>query len=75
MRRKLGITAEMVKAEAERRITSRYPIWRQLNITDEGGEAKAEMRAFIDHVRAASNGIEARSPIPHDYAADHHWSS
>jgi hypothetical protein len=64
----------MVKAECQRRIEARYPVWKQLNVAEEGGEGRAEMRAFIDAHRAASNRIEAMRPIPHDFAADHHWN-
>jgi hypothetical protein len=29
--------------------------------------------AWIKSVRAASDAIEAMSPIPHDYASDQYW--
>jgi hypothetical protein len=74
MRFDVRVTADMVKAEAERRIVDRYPIWRQINIMDEGGDVRAQMRSFISQVRTASNRIEAMKPIPPDYAADQHWN-
>lgn len=74
MRLRIAVTPEMVKAECQRRIEARYPLWKQLNLAEEGGAARAEMRAFIDALRSASDRIEARSPIPPDYAADHHWN-
>ncbi|MDF2797508.1 MAG: hypothetical protein K0R85_252 [Devosia sp.] len=70
----LQITTTMVKAEAQRRIEAAYPLWRQLNITREGGEDLARMSRAIDAIRAASNRLEAREPIPPDFAADHHWN-
>jgi hypothetical protein len=62
-----------VKAEAARRIEERYPLWKQLNAIRSGGTGLATMTAFIDAIRAASNSLEAMKPIPHDFAADHHW--
>lgn len=62
-----------VKMEAARRIGERYPVWRQLNLMREGGEALTEMGAAIDAIRDASNTIEAMDPIPQDFAADHRW--
>lgn len=69
----LDITAIDTKAEAERRIVARYPLWRQFNIIRKGGEALAEMSAFIDRIRAASNRLERLPRIPTDYRDERHW--
>jgi hypothetical protein len=65
------VTPAHVKAEAQRRIEAKYPLWRQMNVLAEGGSA--EMSAWIAGVRAASNRIEAMTPIPPDFQQDHHW--
>lgn len=64
-------SAADVKIIARARIEARYPIWRQINILMEGGAPLAEMRRYIDAVRAASNKIERA--IPSDFTSDHHW--
>jgi hypothetical protein len=71
MRFERPILPEHVKAEAARRIEARYPVWRQVNVLREGGAD--EMGVFIDQVRAASNALEARKPIPPDFRNDRHW--
>lgn len=62
-----------VREEAARRINSRYPVWKQMNILRVGtpDEVRA-MGAYIDAVRAASNAL---APPPNDYADDKHWPS
>lgn len=75
MRFEVLVTPALVKAEAARRIEARYPAWRQLNVLGEGGAALAEMQAFINPIRAASNALEALNPIPVDFSADHHWTA
>ena len=40
---------------AEQHILKSYPLWKQSNITREGGSALATMTTFIDAVRAWSN--------------------
>ena len=40
---------------AEQHILKSYPLWKQSNITREGGSALATMTTFIDEVRAWSN--------------------
>ncbi|SDG34355.1 hypothetical protein [Pelagibacterium luteolum] len=62
-----------VKAEANRRITYAYPLWRQINIIRDGGDGLADMSAFIDGLRAKSNKIEAMKPIPPDFRDDKYW--
>ena len=47
-----------VKAEAARRIEAAYPIYKQLNLQAEGGEAFVAMRAFIDAFRTRSDVLE-----------------
>jgi hypothetical protein len=66
------VTPSHVKAEAQRRIEERYPLWRQMNILAEGGSP--EMTLWIAGVRTASNRIEAMTPIPADYEDPKYWS-
>ena len=73
MRIALNVTPDHVRQEAERRITEAFPLWRQMNIIREGGEAAAAMATFIDGIRARSNATEARKRIPADYRDDSHW--
>lgn len=62
-----------VRGEAERRINSHYPIWKQMNILRSGTpDEQFAMGAYIDAVRAASNRMD---PAPMDYADDKHWPS
>lgn len=68
-----AVPATDVKLEARRRILARYPEWKQLNIIRAGGDDLAKMTAWIDAMRAASDALEAMSPIPADYADDSHW--
>ena len=74
MRRRIEITAALVKAEAERRIVARYPLGKQNTIMLRGGAECEDMQAFIEVIIAASHLIEAMKPIPPDFAADHHWN-
>lgn len=71
MRIEFLVTPAHVKAEAQRRIEARYPMWRQLNVLAEGGGA--EMARWIKQIRDSSNRIETMVPIPSDFAKDHHW--
>lgn len=73
MRVALNVTPDHVRQEAERRIVARYPLWKQINIMRDGGEAAAAMATFIDGIRARSNATEARKRIPADYRDDSHW--
>jgi len=66
-------TTWAVKQEARRRIEEPYPTWRQINLQRESPVEWVAATAFIDAVRAASNDIEAMSPIPHDFASDRYW--
>lgn len=69
------VTAEMVQAEARRRIELAYPLWKQINLNREGGEAATAMNAFIDAMRAASNALAPDdASIPDDYSDDKWWS-
>jgi hypothetical protein len=63
------VAAWEVKAEAERRILSRFPLWKQLNMI-RAGEDLSE----IDAIRAASNRIERMDPIPLDFRDDKYWT-
>lgn len=73
MRFGVDIAAADVKTEAERRITVRYPLWKQLNIIRAGGDEVTKMAAFIDGIRAASNLLERNKRIPVNYRDDEHW--
>ena len=64
----------MVKAEAERRITARYPLGKQNTIMLRAGAERDAMHAFIEAIIAASHRIEAMSPIPHHYRDDTYWT-
>lgn len=84
-------TAEMIKAEAYRRIVAILPEWRQRNLlaqasilaekgrsswTDDelaAWNAGAAQWAQIAAIRAASDDIEAMSPIPTDYTDNSYW--
>lgn len=63
-----------IKAEAARRIEAAYPLWWQINITREGGEALEAMGAAIDLIRSESNEIEAMTSLPDDFTADAYWA-
>lgn len=65
--------AAEVKVEAERRIVSRYPVHKQMNVIRAGGDDLAAMSKFIDGIRMVSNQLEAMTPIPADYGDDHWW--
>jgi len=60
-----------VKTEAERRILSIYPIWKQINILREGGPATVTMGDAIDAIRITSDGLCVALPL--DYADDVNW--
>lgn len=63
-----------VNAEAQRRIESRYPIWRQMNILRSGDAVGIEaMGRFIDAIRAASDVLDAMETVPADYVDDKYW--
>lgn len=87
--------AEMVvavKAEAQRRIISIIPEWKQRNLTaraaelaikgvsswtaEETSEYQSGQAIWnqIKAVRAASDALEAQSPIPSDFYDDSYWS-
>jgi hypothetical protein len=62
---------QTINAEAETRIVSIYPGYKQLNIMREGGAALALMSAYIDGVRASANQLEQTLPV--DYRNDRWW--
>lgn len=64
---------QAIKAEARRRIEEAWPIWRQINLQAEGGEAFIAMRAEIDAIRTRSDEIEQMDPLPDDVSADELW--
>ena len=47
-----------IKDTASQIITSRYPIYKQMNILGEGGEAQIEMTTWIKKIRDISNKAE-----------------
>lgn len=84
-RREAAIAA--IKGEARRRIEAGVPLWRQINdmlalssVADPDHEAALSRRAWVDRVRAASNGLErlveaigAADLAVFDPALDSHW--
>lgn len=52
-------TLRSIKREAERRILSVSPLWRQINDQRDPGEGTEARFAAIDAIRAASDAIEA----------------
>lgn len=69
----IKIEPKHVKAEAQRRIEERYPLWKQMNALAAGGDPI--MDAYILQIRASSNALESMTPIPADYVKDHYWES
>lgn len=79
----------LVKAEAQNRILSKYPQWKQSNLLISKIEllAKAtltqEEQAALDDInsqlqeieklRGCSNALEAMTPIPEDYRDNKYW--
>lgn len=72
-RRPLDEQQRSVKAEAERRILERWPVFRQLNIIRKGGKPMEDMGVWIDAVRDAADALIAINPIPLDYTDDKRW--
>lgn len=69
-------TKSDVNAEAARRITAEYPLWRQTNIIADGDEEEiAAMREVRLAIVKASNDLSGMSQIPDDYAAEKWWPS
>ena len=48
---------------AEQHIIASYPLWKQSNITQAGGDELTKMKTFIDAVRAWSN----QDPLPNPW--------
>lgn len=69
MKLRSGVEPKHIKAEVARRIEERYPLWRQLNAVNDGGDP--EMVAWIKAMRERSNELEADPPL--DYKSDGHW--
>lgn len=74
MRLVKAVEPRHVKAEAERRILTVWPLWRQMNALRDGGDDLVRMGNEIDAIRAASNVLEAMQPIPADFDHERHWS-
>lgn len=79
----------LVKAEAENRILSKYPLWKQSNMlaeklilmnksrTAEEEQQLADIEegfAFINNIRQCSGVIESMDPIPENYRSDEYWT-
>ncbi len=65
-----------VKAEARRRIEAAWPIYKQLNLQAEGGQAFIDMRAEIDAIRARSDVLEVGDILdPITLRADATWAA
>ncbi len=79
----------LVKAEAQNRILSKYPIWRQSNmlsekidlvskssLTEAEQQRLDEINAQFDEIvqiRAFSDALELMTPIPEDYRDNQYW--
>lgn len=79
----------LVKAEAQNRILSKYPLWKQNNLliskvelvakatlTQEEQAALDDINSQlqeIDKLRVCSDVLEAMSPIPEDYRDNKYW--
>jgi len=79
----------LVKAEAENRILSKYPLWKQNNMladkltllnktrTAEEEQQLADIDSgftFINNIRQCSAVIELMDPIPENYRSDEYWT-
>lgn len=67
------VTADMVKAEARRRIREIMPSWMVERQVTGGAAIPAPVLRKVKAVRSASNRLEQRDPIPANYAADEYW--
>lgn len=65
------VTAAFVKYEAARRLYSTD--WYVIRAAEGGAAVPETVTAYRAAVRAASGEIEARDPIPADYADDSYW--
>lgn len=79
----------LVKAEAENRILSKYPLWKQNNMlaekmillnksrTAEEEQQLADIEegfAFINNIRQRSGVVESMDPIPENYRSNEYWT-
>ena len=87
--RPLNELKSLVKVEAQRRILSKYPLWKQNNMladklniiqkevkTQEDIDALAEIELGLEeikYIRARSDAIELMDPIPSDYTIEDYW--
>lgn len=60
-----------IKMEAGKRITDRFPMWKQMNLRQQGGTECLAMDAWINSVRAVSNQLEVS--LPSDFIKDDYW--
>jgi hypothetical protein len=79
----------LIKAEAQKRILAKYPLWKQNSMladklsiiqkevkTQEDIDALAEIElglGEIKHIRERSDAIELMDPIPSDYTVEDYW--
>ncbi len=87
--RPLNELKSLVKAEAQKRILAKYPLWKQnsmiadkLNIiqketkTQEEIDTLAEIEVGLEeikYIRERSDTIELMDPIPSDYTIEDYW--
>ena len=79
----------LVKAEAENRILSMYPLWKQNNMLAEkmallnkSRTAEEEQQlvdidaglTFINNIRQCSDIVESMDPIPENYRSNEYWT-
>ena len=79
----------LVKAEAENRILSKYPLWKQNNmladkmaLLNKSRTAEEEQQlvdiedgfTFIKNIRKCSAVVELMDPIPENYRSDVYWT-
>ena len=64
------VSVDQVDAVTARRIEARHPIIDQINALRGDGDVDF---AWIDAVRDAGRKLKAMTPIPADFADDHHW--
>jgi hypothetical protein len=72
--RKIVVSANDVKLEANRRISAIIPRWKVERALTGGKPISAADQEAAQAIRNASNRLERQSPIPLDYTDDKHWS-
>lgn len=87
--RPLNELKSLIKAEAQKRILAKYPLWKQNSMladklsivqketkTQEDIDALAEIELALEeikYIRERSDAIELMDPIPSDYMIEDYW--